>query len=804
MGRVSVYLAIHDQHLLGIQRMKNTLGMSAVLGLSLVSLAISHALHAQTIDESDVEVVEVKGAKQVSSLNPGQNTLNGLFGSGMSASEVPRSVTSLSSEAMETLNITSLHDIVKAAPNTYASSGFGTPSLPSIRGQLGELFQDGVRRQAGNNGFGLPLSFNSVEQIDVVKGPSPVLFGSTQRNGGFVNLQTKVAPTEGQSGRVMLRAGRWDDYTATFDYGTAIDEGKSGIRVSAEWRDSDSFFDYVEQDSQNLFIAYRYAPSEQLTWDLSAEYYDADYPDIAGINRPTQNLIDNGLYITGQGVQANGSTVPGAGAIISPTGEVSIARSNVFVHPDDINGADTTILRSKVHYVLSDTMTLRNVTYFQTLSREEIAQNSFVEIIDSAKTFENRTELDWEVSDSQLTTMGLALRYNDVLGYSQFTTEADNPVDLTGPLTNRVIPLTDAQKARLIELRPGVFVSPGAQYDIDGDGSGDFNLSDTTDSTSWQTGLFVQQRSKWSDNFSTIAGVRVDYYDVEARDPLAPQGQIAASDTHSDTLTSYQLSANYTLNPDVTLYAAWSENDATSNSMAGGTVLGGGNQIDSQNFKTQNTLYEVGVKYAPSDTWYAEASVFDQTRSLRNRDGSNSGVETQGAELQVFYQGDAVWVNAAYSYLDARFDDSVAIQGTSQVADAFDNSRPDIIQGTGVGSPSFTAFAASNQRVQGIPDHMVTVNSGWQVTELIELGASALFTQSFPLDFLATVNIRDQFNLDLWADYAATDSVRVRLDVINASDEENWQPVFEGGYFGATLVMPNLPRHVQVSAQYSF
>lgn len=784
--------------------MKNTLGMSAALGLSLVSLAISHALHAQTIDESDVEVVEVKGAKQVSSLNPGQNTLNGLFGSGMSASEVPRSVTSLSSAVMATLNITTLHDIVKAAPNTYASSGFGTPSLPSIRGQLGELFQDGVRRQAGNNGFGLPLSFNSVEQIDVVKGPSPVLFGSTQRNGGFVNLQTKVAPTEGQSGRVMLRAGRWDDYTATFDYGTAIDEGKSGIRVSAEWRDSDSFFDYVKQDSQNLFIAYRFAPSEQLTWDVSAEYYDADYPDIAGINRPTQNLIDNGLYITGQGVQANGSTVPGAGAIISPTGEVRIARSNVFVHPDDINGADTTILRSKVNYVLSDTMTLRNVTYFQTLSREELAQNSFVEIIDSAKTFENRTELDWEVSDSQLTTMGLALRYNDVLGYSQFTTEADNPVDLTGPLTNRVIPLTDAQKARLIELRPGVFVSPGAQYDIDGDGSGDFNLSDTTDSTSWQTGLFVQQRSKWSENLSTIAGVRVDYYDVEARDPLAPQGQVAASDTHSDTLTSYQLSANYTLNPDVTLYAAWSENDATSNSMAGGTVLGGGNQIDSQNFKTQNTLYEVGVKYAPSDTWYAEASVFDQTRSLRNRDGSNSGVETQGAELQVFYQGDAVWVNAAYSYLDARFDDSVAFQGTSQVADAFDNSRPDIIQGTGVGSPSFTAFAASNQRVQGIPDHMVTVNTGWQVTDLIELGASALFTQSFPLDFLATVNIRDQFNLDLWADYAATDSVRVRLDVINATDEENWQPVFEGGYFGATLVMPNLPRHVQVSAQYSF
>ncbi|KTF06452.1 outer membrane receptor for ferric-pyochelin FptA, partial [marine sediment metagenome] len=66
----------------------------------------------------------------------------------------------------------------------------------------------------------------------------------------------------------------------------------------------------------------------------------------------------------------------------------------------------------------------------------------------------------------------------------------------------------------------------------------------------------------------------------------------------------------------------------------------------------------------------AEAAVFEQTRSLRNRDGSNSGVKTNGFELQMFYQGNDIWVNAAYSYLDARFDDSAAFQGTAQVIDA--------------------------------------------------------------------------------------------------------------------------------------
>lgn len=775
------------------------------LAISTLSLAVSQGVQAQQTQERDIEVVEVKGnASSLGNLNPGDNQLKGLFGAGMSAAETPRSVTSLSSEALEAFNINDLHDIVKAAPNAYASSGFGTPSLPSIRGQLGELFQDGIRRQAGNNGFGLPLSFNGVEQVDVVKGPSPVLFGSTQRNGGFVNLQTKAASTQGTQGKVTLRAGRWEQYSGQVDVNTAIEEGKSGFRVSAEYLDHGSFYDFAERDSVNLFAAYRYTPSDALTWDISAEYYDTDYPDNAGINRPTQSLIDDGLYITGQGVQPNGSKVPGAGAIISPTGEVVIPRNRVFTNPDDINGATTTVVRSSIDYQYADNITIRNLSYYQYLEREEVAQNSFVEIIDGADTFENRTEVDYQWSDSHTTTVGLSIRYNDVLGYSQFTTEADNPIDLTGPLSNRVIPLTDAQKARLVQLRPGVFVSPGAQYDLNGDGAGDFNLSDTTDSTTWQTGIVVQQQSRWTDNLTTIAGVRIDYYDVEARDALSPEGVEAASDTYSDTLSSYQLSAVYKLTNAVNLYAAFSENDATSNSMAGGTVLGGNNEIDPLNFATENTLYEVGVKYSPNGKWYAEASVFDQTRSLRNRDGSNSGVKTQGAELQVFYEYNDVWVNAAYSYLDARFDDSAAFQETSQVIDAFDSSRPDIINGTGVGSPSFAAFAPSDNRVQGIPRQMVSLNTGWQLTDDLAVGASALYTKSFPLDFLQTVNIRDQYSLDVNADYRVNEQLRVRADVINVTDQDNWQPLFEGGFFGATLVMPNVPRHLQLTMQYAF
>ena len=777
------------------------LSLATILNTPLVAFAAEKTQVKDSIEHIEVagQVIKSQG------LSVKNETIDGPFGDNLALQDIARSVTPISSELIEQLNITTLQDVLAVSPNTYSASGFGAPSLPTIRGQLGELFQDGTRRQAGNNGFGVPLSFNSVEQIDVVKGAPPVLFGSSQRNGGFVNLQSKVASTDESKGKASLSAGRWDQYSAQIDYTAPIIKDKIGFRVSYEHLDHGSYYDYSGTKSDSLFAALRILPDDKSTWDINFELYQVEFTDNAGINRPTQALIDDGLYITGQGVQANGSTVPAAGSIVSPTGQVNIDRSTVLTDPDNQNEATTYLIHSIYKRELSANASLKNITYFQHLQREEIAQNSFVEIIDGADTAQNRTELTYSWNDEQQTIFAFDVRYNKVLGYSQFTTEADLPIDLTGPLSNRRIPLTDAQKARLVELRPGVFVSPGAQYDIDNDGSGDFNLSDTTDSRSWQTGFAIQQDSDWTDKLHTSVGYRVDYYDVEARDPIAPQGQTAASDSINDTLQSGQVSFNYKLNADFTGYGAASYNEATSNSMAGGNVLGGGNVISAQNFATENTLVEFGLKYAPIDSdWYADGAVFSQRRSLRNRDGSNTGIRTTGFESQVFYDAYPYWLSAGYSYIDARYDNSASSQDSAQVADAFDNSRPDIIAGTGVGAPSFTPFAPSNSQVQGIPEQSFSFNGNYSITSKWQTGFSGLYTKSYPLDFLQTVKIRDQYTLNVNTSYAFTPSTKLRLDVNNITNQKNWRPVFEGGYFGATLAFPELPINAKLTLTHKF
>lgn len=760
--------------------------------------------NVRTVVTKNLGPVEVQASAR--SILPTDTLIDSAFGSARSVLDTPRSVTPISAELMRQASVQGLGDLSRVAPDTYTPTGFGTPSLPEIRGQLGELFQDGMRRQGGNNGFGLPLSFNGVEQINVVKGPPPVILGSTQRVGGFVDLISKRPDLDAAGGFARLSTGNWSRYGAQLDYSVPITEGRSAVRVSAQQRNEGSYYDYAHHRSHDLFVAYALKPDDRSRLDANFEYYQVDFTDIAGINRPTQNLIDHGLYITGQGRQPNGSAVPGPFSVISPTGEVKLPRHRVLTDPADTDTAETVLTHLTYQRQLDDGARFFDRAYYQHLRRNEVANNSFVEIIKGADTFENRAELvlDYGHALQQQSDFGVDFRFTSVLGLSQFNTEADNPTDLTGPITNRRIALTAAQRAQLVLLRPGLYVSPGGQYDNNGDGHGDYLLSDSTDSTSYQAGLFYQHQIHFTPQWSMTAGVRGDFYRVSAKDPLPPAGFEPAHDSISRFLPSGNASLTYQPVPSVSFYASYSKSRSTSNSIAGGTPLNGDNRIDPQSFATLSRLKELGVKWAPAGSGlYVDASVFDQTRGLRNRDGSNSGIKTRGMETQLFYQSDQhLFATFGASYLDARYDHSAAYQDTGQVADAFNSSRPDLVQGTGVGSPNFAGFAPSTRRLAGLPHTLVSGLLGYRFDTGFTTSASAVYTGAYPLDFLGTVRVPAEYTLNMAVSYTFADAAELRLDIYNLTNQKNFTPVFDGGYFGATDVFPSEPINAMLSFRY--
>lgn len=146
--------------------------LSGAMGAAWAQVDVPDKQDAPPIELPEL-VVEGKATAADGPLLPSELQVEGPFGDSRPVAETPRAVTSISSDLIERAALVDLSDLQRLVPNSYGANTFGAASLPSFRGQLAEIFQDGLRRQGGNNGLGLPLSLNGVGQIDAIKGPPP-------------------------------------------------------------------------------------------------------------------------------------------------------------------------------------------------------------------------------------------------------------------------------------------------------------------------------------------------------------------------------------------------------------------------------------------------------------------------------------------------------------------------------------------------------------------------------------------------------------------------------------------------------
>lgn len=741
---------------------------------------------------------------------PTHAQVDSLFGTPLSVLDTPRSVSVLTPEIMRDRAVITPGDLAKVSPDTFAPNVFGYTGVPFIRGDEGEIYQDGIRRIVANNGFGLPLSFNSAEQIDVVKGPAPVVLGPTQRVAGHIDLVSKQPDFDKVRGVGEVDGGSWNRYRAIADISHPLDHGISGVRVSYEGRREGSYYDFVHFRSDDVYAVVASKLSDRARIDLNVEYYRVDFSDNSGINRPTQNLIDNGVYITGTGISPdpNYGAEPGPDAVVSPTGQTRIPRHRVFTDPLDFARAETLRAGSTLRVDLGEGAGLTNRLYYQHLRKDQVEQKSFVEIIPADDQFEDRTEFDIHFPLSVLgldtrsdIVTGTVLRITRVVGFSQFDTESFNAIDLTGPISNRREPVPSSVQAQLVQLRPGVFVSPGAEY-----GSGNYLISDTSDSNAYQGGLFYQHALHLGQKWFVIGALRGDWIGVSARDPLPPPGFTPARAGAIHFMRAANASITYKPRAWMAWYAATSFSQSTVNSLGQAFQIDPtDNTLPVQDFHTGSHFWETGAKFGePQGTWYAATDLFWQTRNLHNRDDSNSGIKTQGAELEGQYQPiSRLYATASISYLDAHYNHSVAFQQTRAVVDAFDNSRPDIIQGTGIGSPNFTAFGPGNETLEGLPSLLINANVSYELVSGLGANAGVVWTNKYRLDYLGTVHIPAQYTLDAGVHYTFRQSTELRLDGYNITNERNWSPIFMS-YFGADAVMPDLPVNFMLSIRHRF
>ncbi|WP_377843758.1 TonB-dependent siderophore receptor [Bosea sp. UC22_33] len=195
--------------------------------------------------------------------------------------ETPQSITVVTRDQMDDQGATTVSQALRYSAGvlgeTRLSSG-GRYDSVFIRGfggaGTGAGFVnnlDGLRLLRGVN-FLVP-SFEpwGLERVEVLRGPSSVVFGQV-KPGGLINMVSK-RPRDEKHGEVQLRAGNRQRAEMAFDIGGPVDAQKTWLyRVVGLGRSADTQVDYTQD--QRVFIApsVTYRPTGATTFTLMASF----------------------------------------------------------------------------------------------------------------------------------------------------------------------------------------------------------------------------------------------------------------------------------------------------------------------------------------------------------------------------------------------------------------------------------------------------------------------------------------------------------------------------------------------------
>ena len=286
-----------------------TKNISTVLGLSISICSISAHTSAQEIEEITVQAV-----KDFYSIMPEENS-ESTFGLSKSLAETPRSITEVRADLVEKFVLRSVDDLVRLTPGAFTSSFFGIKGAMDFRGEPADNYFRGFRRIAN------PGAFNTIvrgaEKLEIMRGPVSPLYGSGSV-GGQLNYSPKTAKSETAkyitepTGRVDLTMGMYNQRILSAEYGTPleIDGKQAGMYVFVEAEDSDSFYHGYEPSSELVQVAFDFDASDSTTIEFGIQHQTTDSIQVPGWTRVTQDLVDNGTYITGTPSSLNDPSNP--------------------------------------------------------------------------------------------------------------------------------------------------------------------------------------------------------------------------------------------------------------------------------------------------------------------------------------------------------------------------------------------------------------------------------------------------------------------------------------------------------------
>ena len=487
--------------------------------------------------------------------------------------------------------------------------------------------------------------------------------------------------------------------------------------------------------------------------------------------------------------------------------------SQVLVAIDDILKSDVKTMYFDVIYESDSGWKFKNQLFYE--SYDNLGENAygFSQFHDTS-VIEDKFIVSKIIESGSLTSsfqFSPSYRHTDFTHADDYKNEYFHRRDLTGPST--------ALDRRLLSTR------------IDDDYTEYYNgeYSDL--------GVALMADFTWENGLSVLLGARYDTIDMESHIPIDKimlfnfsSGFVLLSDDGLFLLNDFVDTANYTLD-DIsapldasdtedgmswTASLSWAIGDFipyVTSSEQSTTVAGQGAEITAGAiffggaFDTSE-LFEYGLKGSfLDDTLYMALSVYEQERTDFNAQQivTNQVTNTQGWEFETrWVPTDNLVLTLGYSNMEVtnlttiNAGDNFSFYGAEDIPQV----APELIYGGQViGQPAAADHNPKGLRA-GVPENIITLtgtyafDNGWAINgSIIDVDeAFSGYSQKVLLPSYTLVNLGLLYETEQWAF-----SVMGK----NLTDERYFRANFPN-LFGATIVLPELPRNVQASIAFRF
>lgn len=526
-------------------------------------------------------------------------------------SEVPLSVSVITREEMDKRGVQDFNSAVNYSPGIRVvdyPGGQGAADM-YLRGFrtinfLGQ-YRDGLR--GGFNGYDAMVETYGFEQIDVLRGPSSVLYGQVMP-GGLVNMITKRPPSEPLH-ELQLQTGSYGRRQAAVDLGGPLDaEGTMLYRLTGLVRKSDTQVDHTPDDRTYVAPTVTWKPTEDTSLTLLTSY----------------------LRTEGGGAE---QSFPASGTIApNPNGTIA---HDLFIGEPGHNRSE--VRNTSVGYVLdhriNDTFSVNSTTRYMATNSAFDTIGVRTATLTNDRLLQRNAQRRRQSSDQVLTDNNVESRFE------------------TGPLYHTVLFGLDHASYRRNEKR---WAGTVAALDVFNPLYGSpvvLSTSPAVDASYKirQTGVYAQDQAELG-RWLFTGGLRKDWVDSKTRNNLT-----RADTTIKDDAVTGRGALMYRFDMGVSPYASYSTSFLPQIAAPSFT----GESFD----PTEGSQYEIGVKYQPNGRRsFVTLALFDITQTnVLSPDTAHRGYYLQTGEVRsrgVELEGradltDGLTLNASYTYTDA-------------------------------------------------------------------------------------------------------------------------------------------------------